>query len=241
MHQAVQMRRALKGAKGMRCIPLSLTAVALLLFLARGARCDTIYVTDATQNTATGVFTYDVEVTDTAVLDPGDGFVIYDIPGYISSSLALTLPSGSFAASTSLLGNAITDTSSSATNVGPLVPNKVDSQADLLGGLVDDPNLINLSYIYSGPTIPKGTEYDGVLTVNALPSSGTEYTVVASKDSGGSGSNGELDVSTVTVPSVPNTGNGNPAPLPASFWGGGTLLALLAGMVVSRRKNLRVG
>ncbi|HTW93212.1 MAG TPA: hypothetical protein VMD30_00360 [Tepidisphaeraceae bacterium] len=249
MHQAVGTFRAEKGVDGMRCIPvtLALTALAIVLGFSRSARCDTIEVTDGSADPATGVYTYGVELTTTAVVNSGDGFVIYDIPGYMSSSLSISLPTGSFVASTSLLGNAVTDTASSATNdPATFTPNTLDTDAELLGAFdvppitvnVDNPALTNLSYVYSGATIDTGVDYLGTLTVDAAPSSGTSTTLVASKDSGGSGSNGEVDVSTVTVPGSPNVGNGNPAPLPASFWGGGTLLALLAGMAISRKRNI---
>lgn len=225
----------------MRRIPSILTALAAgcVLVCSQIAKCNTIEVTDATANPITGVYTYGVEITSSATLVTGDGFVIYDIPGLVSATLSLpTLPTGVFTGSESLLGNAITDPTASATNTGPLVPNNVDIQAEILGGLVDNSTLENLSFVYNGPTIPSGTEYDGTLTVTALPSVGTNTTaVVASKDSG---SGGEYDVSNVTVPSTITVVGGAPVPLPASFWGGGMLMALLVSSAAAKKLGHRL-
>jgi hypothetical protein len=198
---------------------LSVLALGSVLACVQTSRGDTIVVTDNTQNTFTGVYTYNVFFTASAVVNPGDGFVIYDFLGLSTASQAsfaftTPVPAGdAFTPSLSLLGNAV----------------GVSNPAS------DDPTVNNLSLVFSGPQYKSsvlGTA-SGILTVTSTVNgagAGTENLIVESRDSGG----GTLATSNVTGPHI---GGGGSVPLPASFVGGGILMFGLA--VVGMFKKMR--
>jgi hypothetical protein len=202
-----------------RITVLSVLTLGSILACAQMSRGDTIVVTDNTQNTFTGVYTYNVFFTLSAKVNPGDGFVIYDFLGLSTASQATfsftsPVPAGAaFNPSLTLSGN----------TVGVVNPAS------------DDPTINNLNLVYSGPSINDGgvNTVSGILTVTSTVNgagAGTENLIVESRDSGG----GTLATSNVTGPHI---GGGGSVPLPASFVGGGILMFGLA--VVGMFKKMR--
>jgi hypothetical protein len=199
---------------------LSVLALGSVLALAQIGKGDTIVVTDNTQNTFTGVYTYNVFFSASAVVNPGNGFVIYDFLGLSTASqasFAFTPSAGTvgdtFTPSLSLLGNAV----------------GVSNPAS------DDPTVNNLSLVFSGTQYKSSVSgtASGILTVTSTVNgagAGTENLIVESIDSGG----GNLATSNVTGPHI---GGGGSVPLPASFVGGGILMFGLA--VVGMFKKMR--
>jgi hypothetical protein len=210
-------------------------AFAWIFFSASGAFADTITVTDLSQDPLTGVFQYTVSISNSAVVDSGDGFVIYDFPDYESS----TLDVNDFSAPVeTLTGNDINATP------GPLVPNALDAGLVTVLGLTDNPTIDNLSFVYTGPTIPIGNATTGILTVqSSLDGSGVTVGTsgVASKDSGGPKSQ-EYYFGYVSVPmSSTNAVTSSAVPFPSTVWGGGLLLVIFgASRVFSKSRRDRL-
>ena len=206
-----------------------------VFFFAAGAFADTITVTDLSQDPATGVFQYTVSISSSAVVDSGDGFVIYDFPDYESS----TLDVNDFSAPVeTLTGNDINATP------GPLVPNALDAGLVTVLGLTDNPTIDNLSFVYDGPTIPTGNATTGILTIqSSLAGSGAMVGTsgVASKDSGGPKSQ-EYYFGYVSVPmSSTNAVTSSAVPFPSTVWGGGLLLVIFgASRVFSKSRRDRL-
>jgi len=205
---------------------LSVVALASILAYGQVSKGDTIVVTDLTQNTLTGVYTYGVQFTHTANVMPGDGFVIYDFLGLTSTaqvSFAFTtsVPAGAaFNAFLSPLYNYINAPLGPSAPAGPA--NVLDTGLNTVLLMTDDPLINNLSMVYSGPTIMGTTS--GILTVTssvAGPGATLTNVGVASKDTSG----GLYAYSDLTGPGF---GGGGSVPLPASFLGGGMLMFGLA-------------
>jgi hypothetical protein len=134
------------------------------------------------QDAATGEYQYNVELTgndpsSSEFMGDGDGFVMYDFPGLVTSGPhAPTLTGLPFDMSViqveqSLLGNYLdAPPGPSATNVGPLSPNSVDNAIGPSNFLpADDPGIENVSFVYDGssPVANIGSSADivGVLTL----------------------------------------------------------------------------
>jgi hypothetical protein len=157
----------------MRCISSALTLFSAVFFacvlsFSTSVKGDTITVTNGTQNTLTGVYTYQVQLSSTANVGAGNGFVIYDFPAVMlsgtsfswnaASAAALTLAgdsSSTFTPQISLLGNYVSGTAPlpggtvASAGTSPFTPNTLDN--NLTGGLgTDNPNVDNLSFTYSG-------------------------------------------------------------------------------------------
>jgi hypothetical protein len=209
----------------MRRITTSLiTTICLVLGCARIGRGDTIVVSDLTANALTGVYTYLVQFTNTALVKPGDGFVVYDFKGLSPANIATQVffsftspvPVGAtFTPSEMLIGNAI----------NPALNTALTSVLHL----TDSPSIYNLSLVYSGPTIAGSAT--GVLTIRSNlfgPHAFVIYNLgVLSKDSGG----GILAASLLDGPG----GSGSTVPLPATVAGGGVLMIGLLAARFSRR------
>jgi hypothetical protein len=210
----------------------ALSAVVLgwaFVFSGTTARGDTIVVTNLTQNTVTGVYTYGVQVTSTAVVDPGDGFVIYDLAGVTNASqVSFTwtspVPAGdTFSPSFSTLGNAI---GNGTDGVTPGPSNLLDIKLNSVLHLTDDSSVDNLSMVFSGPELAvPNVPATGILTVTSTVNGPNAILVnlgVLSADSGGG-------LYAFSMLSGPGFGGGGSVPLPASFMGGGLLMIGLAG------------
>jgi PEP-CTERM motif len=190
-------------------------AFALVFAGAKRARAD-IVVTDDDQDTVTGEYQYDVELTSGAYLKPGDGLVIYDFPGLITTgpdAPSLTgLPgfNTNFTVVQSLTGNAILAPTSSVNNNPP--GNNVDASVADLNSLgppfsttADKPLVTNVSIIYNGGSnLGPTADEVGVLTLyttfkgpNATDNSDS---ATGSKDSSGPEFTAEVDSGQVTVP-----------------------------------------
>jgi hypothetical protein len=106
--------------------PLGLLAVALALMSGGMAKADIIPVFNAADPSDNGcVFSYNVEIPSNTKVFKGDYFTIYDFNGYVSGS--------EFAPA---------DWSITVQNSGIDVPGQV--------GIFDDPNVENLTFIYTG-------------------------------------------------------------------------------------------
>jgi len=199
--------------------------IAVVVFCAQIARCDTITVTNLSQDAFTGVYQYEVETDASTVLNPGDGFVIYDFPGYVSSTLALA---GFGAPTQDLIYNGI---SAPAPSDVTLTPNTLDVGLTTVLGLSDNPTIGNLSFVYSGPTVGEGNGKSAVLTIYssiAGASATTAVSGVASKDSGGVNSK-QLFFGYAIVPGANSSSVTTATPLPSPVWAGGLMMSLIAG------------
>jgi len=114
------------------------------------AHADTITVHDVSQNTATGVYVYQVQLDPSADLQNStDGFVIYDFPGLISAILTPVtggLSGSQFTLDQTLTSNTLTQSAS------------VDSYTSTVAGTesvpFDNPSVENLSFRYTGSPNP---------------------------------------------------------------------------------------
>jgi hypothetical protein len=190
-------------------------ALALFLAGAKIASAD-IIVTDDDQNTVTGEYQYDVELATGALLKPGDGLVIYDFPGLITTgpdAPTLTgLPgfSTNFSVVLSLTGNAILAPTSSVNNNPP--GNNVDASVAALNSLgppfsttADKALVTNVSIIYNGSSnLGPTADEVGVLTLyttfNGPHATDNSDSATGSKDSSGPELTAEVDSGQVTVP-----------------------------------------
>ncbi len=230
MQKAVKIHHARKGDAFMRPLSTILCAVAVgcLLSLCSFTGADTISVTSLSVNPGAGIYTYTVTVDNNAVVTTGNGFVIYDISGFIGSSLSIPGLPGAFSSTTSTYGNAVSNSAyNPPTQPGPIFSSSLGAMTPAAGNILDKAagtsgtnGFTNLSYAYSGPTISSST-YIGILTITAAPTNGNAISPVESFDSSGA-----IDSSNVYVPGNPTFGS-TPVALPASFWGGGVLMSLL--------------
>jgi hypothetical protein len=114
------------------------------------AHADTITVHDVSQNTATGVYVYQVQLDSQAnVQNSTDGFVIYDFPGLINWTLTPvtgSLSGSQFTENTTLTSNDLTQ------------PSSVDTYTSTVAGTesvpFDKPLVPNLSFDYTGSPSP---------------------------------------------------------------------------------------
>jgi len=159
-----------------------------------------------TQSAATGEFQYDVELTPELV-KAGDGLVIYDFPGLITSgphAPALSIPGFTFNVVQSLTGNGLS-ASSPSLNANP-PGNQVDAALAGLGSTADNPAINNVSIVYNGGgTLGPAADVLGVLTLySSVAGAGVTLnpdSATGSKDSSGPVSSPtEIDSGLVTVP-----------------------------------------
>jgi hypothetical protein len=197
---------------------LSVVTVCLVLTRAQLTGANTILVTDLTADPLTGVYTYSVQFSDSAVVsDTGpfpNGFVLYDFQGLDPATIASQVsfvftspvPAGAkFVPSVQYTGNAISP--------------GLDLELRNVLDLSDSPSIYNLSLVYKGPTIIGSAT--GILKVTSNvngPGASTVTIGVVSLDAAG----GLFAASGLTGP------NGATVPLPASFVGGGVLMLGLA-------------
>jgi hypothetical protein len=206
----IQVNSKLKG----------LLALGVVLAGARIASAD-IIVTDGTiQNPATGEYQYDVELVPGALLKAGDGLVIYDFPGLVTSGPnkpSLTgIPGFTFNVDQRPLGNDLSALSPS-TSAFP-TGNDVDAEVAALNfpgsgtsTTADESTVNNVSIVYNGSSLGPTSDELGVLTLfSSVAGPGVtlnDLGATGSKDSSGPGSTPssteEVDSGNVTVPVVP--------------------------------------
>jgi hypothetical protein len=209
--------------------------VATGLAAGRMATADITITDDPTgiQNPATGEYQYDVEVdpgSSTTEITAGDGFVLYDWPGLITTGPdAPTLTGLPFGISNlniqqSLLGNYLNSPPGpSDSNTTPYTPNKVDNNLAFLG-TTDAPNIENISFVYNGSGVANvANPTVGVLTLwssfNGASATDNPNGANVSMDSSGAGEAMSYVGSNNTVP-VPE-----PTTLSAVFGGAALLLS----------------
>jgi PEP-CTERM motif len=207
----IQVNSKLKG----------LLALGVVLAGARIASADIIVTDGATQDAASGKYEYNVELVPGALLKAGDGLVIYDFPGLVTSgpdAPSLTgIPGFTFSVDQRPLGNDLSALSPS-TNAFP-TGNDVDAEVAALNfpgsgtsTTADESSVNNVSIVYNGSSQlgPTGDEL-GVLTLfSSVAGPGVtlnDLGATGSKDSSGPGSTPssteEVDSGNVTVPVVP--------------------------------------
>ncbi|HLV81343.1 MAG TPA: hypothetical protein VKT32_13745 [Chthonomonadaceae bacterium] len=163
-----------------------LCGIALLSLGTGNARGDVIpqltSVTTSTINPADYTFTYETDVTNTETVQTGDFFTLYDFNGYVSGT--------AFAPSGWTLS--VQNTGITPTGVTP----------------VDDPNIVNLTWTYSGATQGPGPLNLGNFGADSIygQTQAMWFTGLAHKYDPGHGDN--------NTP-VANVGqDGGPAPVP---------------------------
>jgi len=209
-------------------LSLAALGVGVLLGAARLSVADTITVHDLSQNTSTGVFTYTVQLDNAADLHAGDGFVIYDFPGLISSTLTPvtgTLNGSQFSLTQTLTSNVLNQaTSVDANGFVAALSNSI---------AFDNPGVPNLSFVYNGPPVPFLGADTATLTLTSSVLGGTANSVYGSVDHSGPSSAVPFSFSAnpVLVP-------GATVPLPTSWLGGGVLFGLIGAGRVRRARRL---
>jgi hypothetical protein len=213
-----------------RVLKITALALGVVLWIGQVANCNTITISDESQNLSTGVFVYSISLDGSTVLNAGDGFVLYDYPVVPASMVvSITLPAGdSFNEMTTATGNDINAPAPSS----PAGFNQLDAENVLNGGH-DSPFSPNLNFVFSGPTytVGAGNTVLGTLTITLGVSPAdlaglNPNAVVASKDSGGS-AHQQLFGSNITDPVV--------VAMPATVWSGCALFgALLVGGVIKK-------
>jgi hypothetical protein len=187
--------------------------LGVLLLAARAGFADTITVHDLTANTATGVFTYAVQLDAAANVQKGDGFVIYDFPGLVSATLSGGLSMSQFTMTSSLTSNGLSQV------------NSVNANADVAAisnGLpFDNATIPNLTFRYSSSTPFLGATM-ATLTLTSSIHGGITDSVFASEDHSGPNTNIPFSYSANAI-EVPATS----APAPSASVGGAVLIGLL--------------
>jgi len=208
-----------------------IAAAASALLMGRMASADTITLHDISENLATGVFTYSVQLDTAANVQSGDGFVLYDFPQLTSWSIAGTAlndgsasPTHQFTLSQTLTSNTLTQASS--------VDISADAAAVSNGISFDSASVTNLSFSYNGPPTP----FLGATTAVLTLTSGLKNGVIGNSVYGSvdhSGPNGNVPFSFSANPIlIPTT-----APVPSALLGGLALLGLVgAGRMIKVRR-----
>jgi hypothetical protein len=195
---------------------LAMLAICMFLGGARIAKADTISVHDLSHNTATGVYTYTIQLDSHTDMRSNDGFVIYNFLGLTSWSLTGGLSTSQFTLHQTSSSNTLNDTAA------------VDAFAGLaaLTNSIPAGNLLidNLSFSFNGPTAITGSG-TAVLTLTSSLTNASALGVYASVDHSGISNQSPFGNAEgpVTVPAL-----GSGAPLPRSFWGGSLMFGLLA-------------
>jgi hypothetical protein len=211
-------------------------SVAVGLAGARFASADITVTDDPTgiQNPLTGEFQYNVEIDPGSSANEvvnGDGFVLYDWPGLITTGPdAPTLTGLPFSTSNlniqqSLLGNYLSSPPGpSDSNSTPYTPNTVDVDASFVGS--DSASIENLSFVYNGSPVPNVSGPTvGVLTLWSSATGPTDNSngVNASMDSSGAGE----------ALSYENGNNTVPVPEPATL----SVIAIAGSALLVRRSR----
>ncbi|HEY1923205.1 MAG TPA: hypothetical protein VGG44_10695 [Tepidisphaeraceae bacterium] len=198
-------------------------AVMAFALIVRSANAS-ITVHDLTESTASGIFTYQIQLDNSADVQDGDGFVIEDFPGLTGFTITGGLTTTQFSESSSLLSNSINQSTS------------VDAAANLARTVnslgPDDPTIPNLSFAYVGTPSPFLGDATAVLTlVSSVTNGVTGESVVATLDHSGPGQNFPyaLTENAVLVPQP------IPEPSPMSI----TLLSLTGLLVFQGRRISR--
>jgi hypothetical protein len=205
---------------------------------ARMASADILIYDDSSgvQDSQTGEYQYDVELdpgSSATYMEPGDGFVLYDWPGLITTGpnvptlTGLPFSISNFVIDQSLLGNFLNGPTPSNSNTqASFTPNSVDTAAGF-EGLHDSPNIENLSFVYNGPNVPNISNVTiGVLTLWSSDTGPTDTdgdSVNASVDHSGAGE---------SLSYIPDNETA-PVPEPATFG----LIAVAGSMLLSRRRS----
>jgi hypothetical protein len=180
--------------------------LGMVLVLGRMVSASIVVSDGAIQDASTGEYQYNVELEAGSVLKAGDGLVIDDFPGLITSgpnAPSLTTPGFTFNTVQSLTGNDLKAPSPSL-NANP-PGNHVDFAIALVGGTADDATINNVSVVYNGAAQlgPTADEL-GVLTLySSLAGPGITLnadSASGSKDSSGSGGSAVYDSGSITVP-----------------------------------------
>jgi hypothetical protein len=166
------MFRKLIGLTGLAALGLAVMSVT-------AARADTITLHDLSENTATGVFTYAITLDAAANVQGGDGFVIYDFPGFTSYSITGGLTTTQFNEVTTLTSNVLT--SSSAVDANGHVAAVSNSLP------FDSSSIPNLNFVYAGPPATFLGATTATLTINTSLRGGLAASVYASVDHSGPG------------------------------------------------------
>jgi hypothetical protein len=174
---------------------LFISVIAAMLGATRIASANTITVTDDFQTISSQLFVYDVQLSSSALVKNGDGFVIYDFAApVLTGAKAPTLIATIGGTPTDLIANGTFSVVDTLT--GSPVPFTTD-----ISNSGDSLTVDNVSFVYQPATALPGP-LDATLTMYtsiSVSSLTTEITGAASKDSGGVGSR-QLFQGFVTAP-----------------------------------------
>jgi hypothetical protein len=177
-----------------RNVRLAALVWAVLLTTVISGRADTITVHDLTQNPATGVYTYTIQLDNAANVQTGDGFVIYDFLDLTNASISGGLNTAQFNLTSSLTSNALNQSAS--------VDAISSADASINGISFDDASVQNLSFSYIGPPVQFLGPATATLTLTTSDLGGPTESVYGSVDHSGSSQAHPFSFSTnpVTVP-----------------------------------------
>jgi hypothetical protein len=180
---------------------------------------DTITVHDLSENTATGVFTYTIQLDAAADVATNDGFVIYDFPGLTSWSISgVSLNSSQFTLNSTPVSNTLNQ---------PASVDAFGNVAAISDHLAfDNPSVPNLSFDYQGPPVLFLGATTAILTLTSSITGGSADSVYASIDHSGSSAGTPFSFASNAV-LVPAPGTGSTTPLPAASVGGAVLFGLV--------------
>jgi len=224
------------------------SVIGILAGGVRLASADTIDVTDfdggALDNVGgNGHYFYSVTLDGSADVKAGDGFVIFDFPGYIPGSAQFI---GGFSPSVVDLGSfTLTDQALVGTSLPGYSASGNQANFPTSSGSEsanDNPGIPNLTFTYSGTTYSaaaNGNISTSVeLEVNSVDTqTGTTVVAAVGVDNSGSNQSFSASLNAVEAPNPP-LGGGNGVPLPVSSIGGGLLFGLFAVGRVWKAKRL---
>jgi len=208
-------------------LKFSLASIAIVLLLGgtRLAKADTIVISDNTQNTATGVFTYNVGFVNNPHVEANDGFVFYGYFGFTGSwSITGGLSASQFTMTTFPAGG---DSLNDPTGVIQSGQNAAN------GAVLPFNNFFNIQFSFNGPPLPDTTITNAILTLDTSVLGSTSVSEYASVDHSSTANNLiNLNDGIITIPGFGTSFT----PLPRSFWGSSLLFAMLAGFRILKRR-----